>query len=74
MQKRLGKLMQAAGALVLFLLACASDMGAVSVAGLAAGLACAAGLFLAGLGLARRRVGRRRVRCAHEGIPLTRMI
>ena len=38
MQKRLGKLMQAAGALVLFLLACASDMGAVSVAGLAAGL------------------------------------
>ena len=43
-------------------------------AGLAAGLACAAGLFLAGQGLARRRVGRRRVRCAHEGIPLTRMI
>ena len=74
MQKRLGKLMQAAGALVLFLLACASDMSAVSVAGLAAGLACAAGLFLVGLGLARRRVGRRSVRCAHEGIPLTRMI
>ncbi len=68
MQKRLGKLMQAAGALVLFLLACASDMGAVSVAGLAAGL------FLAGQGLARRRAGRRRVRCAHEVIPLTRMI
>ena len=74
MQKRLGKLMQAAGALVLFLLACASDMGAVSVAGLAAGLAGAAGLFLAGQGLARRRAGRRRVRCAHEVIPLSRMI
>lgn len=74
MQKRLGKLMQAAGALVLFLLACASDMSAVSVAGLAAGLACAAGLFLAGQGLVRRRVGRRSVRCAHEEIPLTRMI
>lgn len=74
MQKRLGKLMQAAGALVLFLLACASDMGAVSVAGLAAGLAGAAVLFLAGQGLARRRAGRRRVRCAHEVIPLSRMI
>ena len=39
MRKKFGKLMQAAGALLLFILACASDMGAVSVMGLAGGAA-----------------------------------
>ena len=69
MRKKFGKLMQAAGALLLFILACASDMGAVSVMG----LACAALLFLTGRRLTRRRkpAARRRTRCAHEVIPLT---
>ena len=73
MRKKFGKLMQAAGALLLFILACASDMGAESVMGLAGGLPCAALLFLTGRRLTRRRkpAARRRTRCAHEVIPLT---
>lgn len=55
MKKRLGFILQAAGGLLLFFLACASDMGAVSVGGLAAGLPGAALLFFAGRRLARQR-------------------
>ena len=55
MRKKIGNLMQAAGGLLLFSLACASDMGAVSVAGLAWGLLCAALLFAAGRMLAQQR-------------------
>ena len=57
MRKKIGNLMQAAGGLLLFSLACASDMGAVSVAGLAWGLLCAALLFAAGRMLAQQRPG-----------------
>lgn len=55
MRKKIGNLMQAAGGLLLFSLACASDMGAVSVAGLAWGLLCAALPFAAGRMLAQQR-------------------
>ena len=72
MRKKFGKLMQAAGALLLFILACASDMGAVSVMGLAGGLHCAALLFLTGRRITRWRKPdtRRRTRCANEVLPL----
>ena len=60
MQKKIGNAMQAAGGLLLFLLVCASDGGAVSVSGLAAGL-CGAGLMsLSGWALGRRRRAPRR--------------
>ena len=73
MRKKFGKLRQAAGAVLLLSLACASDMGGVSVMGRAGGLPCAARLFLTGRRLTRRRkpAARRRTRCAHEVIPLT---
>lgn len=55
MRKKIGNLMQAAGGLLLFALACASDMGTVPVAALPSGLACAALVFFAGRLLSRRR-------------------
>ena len=61
MRKKIGNLMQAAGGLLLFALACASDMGTVPVAALPSGLACAALVFFAGRLLSRRR--KKAVRC-----------
>lgn len=62
MRKKIGNRMQAAGGLLLFALACASDMGTIPAAVLPSGLACAALVFFAGRLLSRGRRGNARRR------------
>lgn len=53
MKRKCGHMMQAAGAIVLFAAAGASDSGVISVGGLVYALGCAALVFAAGFCIAR---------------------